>query len=186
MNTVELKYMPNIYFLGNSKNHLDNKLQILNEIKTSPFEETCNISKCDWNISRELERVYKKTFFDKILFPFLNDACLLINATKFIVHNFWFQQYEKNSEHGWHIHEQTNYTGVYYLEYPDLTAKTDLYCFYNKNSIEVDLLNEGDILIFPSNIVHRAPKIKNDKRKTIISFNMSFTGFNLDKFPKHV
>jgi hypothetical protein len=41
-------------------------------------------------------------------------------------------------------------------------------------------IKEGDVLIFPSNLVHRAPKIKNNLRKTIISFNIDFNKFNIN------
>ena len=33
---------------------------------------------------------------------------------------------------------------------------------------------EGDIVMFPSFMIHRAPPVQNDKTKTIISFNIEF------------
>jgi hypothetical protein len=35
-------------------------------------------------------------------------------------------------------------------------------------------VKEGDIVIFPSIAIHRAPVVKNDLTKTIISFNIEF------------
>jgi len=85
----------------------------------------------------------------------------------------WFQQYLQNGTHGWHIHAD-NYTGVYYLELPVGTPTTE-YCNPN-NMNEVNKFNvkEGDILLFPSFVVHKAIKNLSDKRKTIISFNINF------------
>ena len=34
-------------------------------------------------------------------------------------------------------------------------------------------VNEGDIVMFPSMTPHRAPKVENDIRKTIVSFNFN-------------
>ena len=89
----------------------------------------------------------------------------------------WYQQYTKNNTHGWHIHGE-NYTGVYYLEFPKGSSKTELIDQYNiRKKITVNA-KEGDIVIFPSFIIHRAPKIINDIRKTIISFNLQFNLIN--------
>ena len=81
---------------------------------------------------------------------------------------YGFQQYEKNSKHGWHIHGR-NYTGVYYLQF-DGTAKTQVW----NNEIMNLNCEEGDIVMFPSFMIHRAPPVQNDKTKTIISFNIEF------------
>jgi len=42
---------------------------------------------------------------------------------------------------------------------------------------------EGDIVIFPSFIVHRAPKVLLNIKKTIISFNLQFDFINPDVLP---
>ena len=55
-----------------------------------------------------------------------------------------------------------NYTGVYYLQFPKGATKTQL---VNEQKIfEVDA-KEGDIVIFPSFIIHRSPKITEDVEK---------------------
>ena len=51
--------------------------------------------------------------------------------------------------------------------------KNDLRRNNIKRKITVDA-KEGDIVIFPSFINHRAPKMQSDTRKTIISFNLQF------------
>jgi predicted 2-oxoglutarate/Fe(II)-dependent dioxygenase YbiX len=93
----------------------------------------------------------------------------------------WFQQYVINDKHGWHTHAE-NYTGVYYLEMPEEAPKTELIDQYNINKkITIDA-KEGDIVIFPSFIIHRAPKVQSDTRKTIISFNLEFYLIDEDIF----
>ena len=60
---------------------------------------------------------------------------------------------------------------LHYLELPEGTPKTQIINPYNqKDIIEVDV-KEGDLLTFPSYVLHKAPKNNSDKRKTIISFN---------------
>ena len=66
-----------------------------------------------------------------------------------------------------------NYTGVYYLNF-DGTDKTQLINPNDKAVIDIEA-KEGDLIIFPSSVVHRCPKVSVDK--TIISFNVEIQGF---------
>lgn len=182
---INLYSLPNYYSLGSIRNHYLFKEKLLEQIKNTPSEKYANITRCDWSLPKNVNRVYKNTLIE-IINPYLINLSKLINATEFKVQNYWFQQYEDGSEHDWHIHPAANYTGVYYVEYPDLKAKTQLYDFINKKIIQLKTIKEGDVFIFPSNYVHKAPKIKNNKRKTIISFNMDFTVFDIDKIKKNI
>ena len=126
----------------------------------------------DWSQSEDLSRPWTQ-----LLYPFLknhfNQCAVKLNYQTFKMHNLWFQQYEKGETHGWHIHG-SNYTGVYYLELPAKATKTELINqFSQKEKITIDA-TEGQIVIFPSFIIHRSPRIIEDVRKTIISFNIDF------------
>ena len=87
------------------------------------------------------------------------------------IKDLWFQQYTKGDTHGWHVHGE-NFTGVYYLELGQTSPKTELIEPLSKRKITVEA-SEGDVVIFPSVYIHRAPKVQSDERKTIISFNFS-------------
>ena len=76
--------------------------------------------------------------------------------------------------HGWHIHGD-HYTGVYYLEYPDDAAKTQICSPLSMKIHDVDA-REGDIIIFPSHWIHRSGNPNSKSRKTIVSFNFSVEG----------
>jgi len=101
----------------------------------------------------------------------LGDAANAMGFENIILTALWYQQYIKDSTHGWHTHGD-NYTGVYYLELHEDSPTTELIDNGKINRLSV---KEGDFVVFPSFIKHRAPKILDDNRKTIISFN-----FNLD------
>ncbi len=96
-----------------------------------------------------------------------------LNLKDFHIRAMWFQQYGKNGTHGWHVHEQ-NYTGVYYLELPKSAPLTELIDPTNiKNRFKIKA-KEGDIVLFPSFVIHRSGKMKTKNRKTIVSFNLEF------------
>lgn len=135
------------------------------------------IEKLDWNSSKIPNRPWVQ-----VLLPFINKHFMKctkkLNLKDFHIRAMWFQQYGKNGTHGWHVHEQ-NYTGVYYLELPKSAPLTELIDPTNiKNRFKIKA-KEGDIVLFPSFVIHRSGKMKTKDRKTIVSFNLEFQ--NIDK-----
>mgnify|MGYP000388917870 FL=1 len=134
------------------------------------------IHRLDWSKNLNYDRKWVKYIKPRLEEHFTicaND----LNYKECEVRGMWYQQYLTNNVHGWHTHGE-NYTGVYYLELPKDAPKTELIDQYDiHKKITIDA-KEGDIVIFPSFIIHRAPKITNDTRKTIISFNLQFNLIN--------
>ena len=90
-----------------------------------------------------------------------------------ISNRFWFQQYQKDDYHGWHIHTNSQYSSVYYVDLPKGCSKTTFRFLDEEYEIPV---SEGDILTFPSIFYHCSKPNKSDKIKTIISFNSIIAG----------
>ena len=138
---------------------------------------TDSITKLDWQLSDNFTRPWTE-YFKPELDSLLNGIAASCGYGQCEILNLWFQQYHVNDTHGWHIHSG-NFTGIYYLEFPKHAPKTELVIPYKQEKIIVPDVNEGDILIFPSYVIHRAPKMKEELRKTIISFNCNFS--NIDR-----
>ena len=185
----ELKIKTKI-FLDKLKGHQKIKKNILKLIEESnsdtfkykDFYYNDSIKKLDWNNSRTADRPWVK-----ILYPFIQkhfDKCAKkLGFENCYIRALWFQQYKKDNLHNWHTHEQ-NYTGVYYLELPKLSPLTELVDPCNiKNKFKIKA-KEGDIVIFPSFVIHRSGKILNDIQKTIVSFNLEFEGINKQTLKK--
>jgi len=156
-----------------NKSHNDN-LSVKNEYYCD------EINKLDWSQNLDYSREWIK-YVKPRLEEHFNTCANDLNYKECEVRGMWYQQYIKNNIHGWHTHGE-NYTGVYYLELPKNAPKTELidqYDIHKKITIEA---TEGDVVIFPSFIFHRAPKITNDTRKTIISFNLQFNLINSSIF----
>lgn len=155
------------------KEHLEIKEMILKEIKNTPQESFEDISSTDWNVPKD---IYRKYFMNYIM-PIINKYYLSISKklklkdfdlNKLIIHNYWFQIYNKKSKHNWHTHTSSHFTNVYFLELPDKKLATEIKD-YKKLNVE-----EGDLITFPAYWVHRSPINNTNKRKTIISFNTSY------------
>jgi len=129
-----------------------------------------DISKADWFHAGEFSKREWCEFLKPFLVPVVIEMCKELGFDGFKMWEIWFQQYYNKDSHGWHSHS-ANWTNVYYLELPENAPKTQIVNPYTKEVLTIDI-KEGDILMFPSFILHRAPPIENDVRKTIISYNL--------------
>lgn len=160
------------------KKHTSIKNELLALINQADFETVKKqdqyfsdyITKCDWYKRNEERRSWVQ-FFIQDFQKQLDKNALYFGYNHFIINDLWFQQYEKNSRHGWHVHGSA-YTGVYYLELNKSDPLTEIIDPFNNNKKITIPANEGDIVIFPSGVIHQCPLLKKKTRKTIISFNI--------------
>jgi len=118
----------------------------------------------DFNIP-DVERTYKN-LADHILFQNIYKLEERYGLRYIKVSNYWFQQYIQGSDFGWHHHDG-HWAMVYYIELPETSESTE---FLNYGQFNI---KEGDIIFFPTFLVHRSPKIISNQRKTIISANIN-------------
>ena len=149
----------------------DTLLDLINSQPSGPNDNTNDkVSRLDWHQSEEFDREWVQYFmphFNKT-YQTLVDK---LGYKTFDVRGIWYQQYEHNDVHEWHLHSD-NYTGLYYLEMPN-PVETQIY----SNDEIIDLpVSEGDLVIFPGYRIHKAPTNVAKTRKTIISFNVNFEG----------
>lgn len=151
----------------------DSVLKLIKEQESAEriYEEgsnTLDISRCDYKVS------YDSRPWTDALQPYLENALSEMYSelgySSYSIHNIWFQQYNTGSTHGWHTHTKCQWTNVYYLDMPEDAPKTELIDPWSRELITMDV-EEGDILMFPSFVVHRAPTNQSTTSKTIISFN---------------
>ena len=130
-----------------------------------------SISKTDWvpeeNNQSEYLDLVKPIIVDAVSANFKK-----FNSNGIMFGNFWFQQYQENDTHDWHIHKFCHWANVYFVELPDQRVKTQIQNFDRSGLIDYDA-EEGDIVSFPSFLYHRSPKIAKG-RKTVISFNTNY------------
>jgi hypothetical protein len=174
---MKVRKLESFYIVNKIKEHLQYKEELLKLIDKLPKKKTELVSNSDWEISKEINRDYVGLFL-KIIIPYIKEINSFMKTKKWMLHNIWFHQYNKNSGYGWHVHEATNFTNVYYLEMPDPDMKTQSFDLLTNKIFDIDV-KEGDLLTMPGHIVHRAPIIKTDSRKTVIAFNCSFVDSNL-------
>ena len=119
----------------------------------------------DYNISKA-ERTYKQ-LMDNVVLPYVYELEEMYGIALEKIMTYWFQQYFQGSDFGWHQHNG-HWAMVYYVELPEMCESTE---FLNYGQFNV---KEGDIIFFPTFLIHRSPKIISNQRKTIIATNMDF------------
>jgi hypothetical protein len=160
-------------FITKTKNYKTiNKqlLKLISKIKNPYLEKGTSICNTDWSLPRSYKRDYLNYFLNFIK-PYMNELATKLYSKNWTIHNSWFQQYSKSNYHEWHTHPETNFTNVYFIELPNESLGTEIF------NCEKLKLQEGDLLTFPGYFYHRSFLNKTKKRKTIISFNSSFSNF---------
>ena len=169
--------LESFYTIGALPNHDELKNAVLDAIETSP-QDTLDmhdsyyddsVSKLDWSRAQDFSRPWVQLLKPHIQ-SYLDKLAVALGYQRSCIDEFWFQQYVRGNEHGWHTHG-SNFTGVYYLELDPSSPKTEIIVPSTQDAkITLDV-KEGDVVMFPSYTIHRAPIICNDVRKTIVSFN---------------
>lgn len=135
-----------------------------------------SITKLDWSSSQDTNRPWVKQFYPKFK-ECLDNIARECGYQASIINQLWFQQYQNADYHGWHVHG-SNFTGVYFLEMPTDAPITQIIDPFEHSKCIFPKIKEGDILLFPSYTIHRAPRILSETRKTIISWNCDFDMVN--------
>jgi hypothetical protein len=131
---------------------------------------TEKIARYDWFDHKNFDRRWVSAFLPHLQRN-VNEVIKSLGYAGFEIVDLWFQQYSGKASHGWHTHGH-QFSGVYYLEYPDKTKPTELLNPYtNASTIPIPTISEGDILIAPAHLIHRVPPHNLDQRRTVIVFN---------------
>jgi hypothetical protein len=188
MITVRKHPLRSVYLTTALPAHADLKphlLQLLSEAKSESIvsqptgpSDVDNITRLDWSQNEDFDRPWAKLFMGQVA-PIVGLMVRAIGFADIKILQLWYQQYRKADTHGWHGHSY-NFTGVYYVELPDDAPRTQLVDPETQGHIFTPAVNEGDILLFPSYTIHRAPTVTSDTRKTIVSFNFDLKHFSTD------
>lgn len=171
-----MKYkLEDCYYIGKISNHNNIRQALLNKINSAESHsinvDGYTISKTDWEFSHDLNREWAIFFIENCIED-IKTFYKNLGHEYFEIHNIWFQQYYKNSSHTWHNHGECNYSNVYYLELPKKSESTEIVSPFSGATKSVEA-KEGEMLIFPAHIYHRAPANLDEKNRTVVVFNSS-------------
>lgn len=147
------------------QNWPDKKIKLLNLFDNQPNKIIGNVITSPIDIKADI-------LFDEIKL-FENDIKLNFN-----VGQVWFQRYKEKMNHAVHTHGPLGFSSVCFIEYnksnhhpttfvsPFLNNITGIHEQYQPD------IDEGDIIFFPSNLMHYVPTNLTKVTRTIMSFNL--------------
>ena len=98
------------------------------------------------------------------------------NPVEFV--EMWYQKYYNMVEHKTHCHGFTGWSSIIYVEFdPKVHESTRFFSpFRQPWDCDVEVfqpkVKEGDMILFPSSVLHEAPVNRTDTRRTIVSYNI--------------
>jgi hypothetical protein len=161
------------FYVHKVPNHHLIKNKILKAISEMGLHSTADgnqkITNTDWYLPTSYERPYFE-YLEPVLLTHVNELAQAVEVsehTSISLKNYWFQQYKEGDFHEWHMHENSLFSSVYYVDLPSGAAKTSFKC--GEESFDVPV-KEGCILTFPACFLH-CSKPNKKATKTVISFN---------------
>lgn len=131
----------------------------------------------EFDSDRESPRAYVDDFI-KLFSDELSAFGMDIKVQHFRIKDIWSVQYQKGDYHVVHTHGISNFSGVLYFDY-DREVHTPTYFVADHinpitgyTDIITEDVDEGEIVIFPSNMLHFTKPNKSDKIRTIVSFDI--------------
>ena len=167
------------YFVRKMPYHAENKQIILDMI--------AGVEKVDTTVTKPDDRYQRITKYDYLMVDTVTNRPWVDFVTPKIwnvlntmpaelgwelpdIRAIWFQQYHASDHHQWHPHCGVNWAGLYFLEASENSHITQYIEPFTNKLFSFTAL-EGDIVIFPAQLLHRSSEFFSSNRKTVIAFN---------------
>ena len=110
-----------------------------------------------------------------VIKPYLKDF-MDGNPVEFV--EMWYQKYYNMVEHKTHCHGFTGWSSIIYVEFDPKVHESTRFFSPFRQPWDCDMevfqptVKEGDMILFPSSVLHEAPVNRTDTRRTIVSYNI--------------
>ena len=161
------------------KNWSEKKSQILDLVDWNDQECVFPHYYTDFFKNMQSETHPYMSTFDDILTPEINAFVQRVGRGVSVT-ELWAQRYCKSQSMPTHNHGSHGFSAVLYVEYdPEVHTPTVFYSpfgnFYDGQvTVYEPDVSEGDMVIFPSMLLHSSMPCEAKKNRTIFSFNMRF------------
>lgn len=109
----------------------------------------------------------------------LSEFTRIINANGYEITGSWFGRAQRGQAHLAHSHGTAGYSAICYVDYSPQHHQSTIFISPFRNFLDgSDLchqpqdIKEGDIVFFPSSIMHMSPVNNNDMPRTVLAWDM--------------
>ena len=175
--------IPHLHF-KEVNGYREHKEKLLNFFDACPHKKSSKYGKddivTDWYYGQEeFTHPQYYSYVCKILEPEINRINEAFGNHDIEVRDIWFQQSINYKRHYVHTHGAVGISCIWYLEFdPSEHSSTKFYAPFTDpltgNCMEYEPeVQEGDLIAFPSYLHHEQKPSFSDKRRTVISFNIT-------------
>jgi uncharacterized protein (TIGR02466 family) len=163
------------------------ELSICEFHKTTAMKNTGNFTSKDrYVLKNSLTEL--KVIIDNAIDYYKTEIMHLDNTTEFYITQSWFNYTDPEQTHHKHYHTNSIVSGVLYFnaiesdsiyfykeERPQISIPATKWNRYNSNSWFIPV-KTGDIILFPSSLMHDVPSTENTTTRTSLAFNVFARG----------
>jgi hypothetical protein len=142
------------------------------------FNEMVRTPPSVFNSDKNIPRYYVENFIS-IFNEELTEFATELGIKSFDVKDIWTVNYKQGDFHDPHCHGFCNYSGILYLDYDENVHTPTYYITEPYDSVSERTIihkndvTEGDIVIFPSSVLHYSRPNTSIKDRNIISFDIN-------------
>jgi len=128
---------------------------------------------------QEIDYCLAKSIYIKYIEKFLSLSFPEIDMDSVKIEDIWYNVYGKGQEAKLHDHSGASFSLVHYLKYEK--SEHQAIEFVDKLNVKrfSPEIEEGDIIMFPSNMRHRVEPSKSNKLRVSLAMNVSIYGHDL-------
>ena len=187
--TIHKIFPEPVYFAALERELTKKELKTINTHKTKTYKNIGNITSNDtYVLENKLLKNLKKDLYKKVVHYFNEVVCTSNSIVPYITQS-WLNYTETNQSHHSHSHANSHISGVFYV---DAKKGVDRIKFYKRGHQEMlfaissyNIFNSsswgfpvetGDIVLFPSSLIHGVDIKKGTNTRISLSFNVFFKG----------
>jgi len=178
-----------VYFSKLERALTKEELKVIDKYKTKTYKNKGNITSNDtYVLENKALKNFKKDLYKMVIDYFKKVVCTSNSIIPYITQS-WFNYTENNQFHHDHSHPNSYVSGVFYINAdkkvdqikfyttnrPSLELKADKYNIFNATTWWYPV-QTGDIVLFPSSLVHGVNKKKGTNTRISLSFNVFIKG----------
>ena len=167
----------------------EEELKIINKYKKKTKKNVGNSRTIDNYVLERKPLQNLKKYLNKMVIDYFNKIVCTSNSIIPYITQSWINYTEENQFHHRHSHANSYVSGVFYINadkevdkisfyktnYPTIELHKTKYNIFNSNSWWYPM-KTGDIILFPSTLIHGVDKKKGNNTRISLSFNVFIKG----------
>ena len=178
-----------VYFSKLERTLTSLELKVIDKYKKNTYKNVGNTTTNDHYVLEHITFKKLNEDLNKIVLDYFDKVVGTSNSITPYITQSWLNYTETNQFHHHHSHNNSYVSGVFYI---DADKEVDQIRFYKWGAVPIELnvttpnifnakfswhaVETGDVVLFPSSLIHGVETKKGTNTRTSLSFNVFFKG----------